>query len=53
MDEYSFECEDGIEDEVTALTVKAIVKAGEYMKLPLELDGEGKKSYNGSWKDVH
>ena len=31
-DEYSFECEDGVEDEVTALTVKAIVKAGEYMK---------------------
>lgn len=52
-DEYSFECEDGVEEEITALTVKAIVKAGEYMKLPLELDGEGKKSYNGSWKDVH
>ena len=53
MDEYSFECEDGVEDDITELTVKAIVKAGKFMKLPLSLDGEGKKSYNGSWKDVH
>ena len=42
-----------MEEDITDLTVKAIVKAGKFMKLPLSLDGEGKKSYNGSWKDVH
>lgn len=52
-DEYSWEVDDGIEDEIVALAEKAIVKAGEYLNLSLPLAAEGKKSYNGSWKDVH
>lgn len=52
-DEYSWEVDDGIEDEIVALAEKAIVKAGEYLNLSLPLAAEGKKSYNGSWKDCH
>lgn len=50
-DEYSWEVEDGIEEEIRQLTVECIIKAGEYLKLPLPLDGEGKIGKN--WKDVH
>ena len=32
---------------------RAIVKAGELLKLSLPLAGEGKMSYEGSWRDVH
>jgi len=35
------------------MSVKAIVKAGEILKLALPLNGEGKISYEGSWRDVH
>lgn len=52
-DEYSWECEDGVEEWVRVNSVKAIEKAGEILKLSLPLAGEGKKSFNGSWKDVH
>lgn len=52
-DEYSWECEDGVEEWVRVRSVKAIEKAGEILKLSLPLAGEGKKSFNGSWKDVH
>jgi hypothetical protein len=52
-DEFSWEIEEGIEDEILVLTEKSIVKAGEFLKLALPLDSEGKKSYNGTWKDVH
>lgn len=50
-DEYSWEVEAGIEEEIRLMTVDCIVKAGEYLKLPLPLDGEGKIGRN--WKDVH
>lgn len=53
MDEYSWEVEDGVEDEIVDLSVKAIIKAGEILGLALPLDGEGKKSFEGTWKDVH
>lgn len=53
VDEYSWEVDDGVEDEIIELAEKAIIKAGEYLKLSLPLDAEGKKSYQGSWKDVH
>ena len=53
MDEYSWEVEDGIENEISNLTVKAIVKAGEFLKLSLPLNGEGKVSFEGSWLHVH
>lgn len=52
-DEYSWEVEDGAEEVVGEMSVRAIIKAGELLKLSLPLAGEGKKSYNGSWKDVH
>lgn len=52
-DEYSWLVEDGIQEEIRQLSVDCIVKAGEYMKLPLPLDGEGKASFQGSWRDVH
>jgi hypothetical protein len=53
VDEYSWEIEGGVQDDVSKLSVNAIVKAGEYLKLALPLAAEGKLSYNGTWKDVH
>ena len=52
-DEYSWEVEDGAEEAVRTMSVDAIIKAGEFLKLSLPLNGEGKKSFEGSWKDVH
>ena len=52
-DEYSFESEEGVEESVKSLMEKAIVKAGEILKLSVPLAAEGKMSYEGSWKDVH
>jgi hypothetical protein len=52
-DEFSWEVDAGAEDSVVELTVKAIVKAGEFLKLTLPLAAEGKKSFEGSWRDVH
>ncbi len=53
MDEYSWEVEDGVQEEIRELSVKAIIKAGEYLKLALPLNGEGKLSFEGSWLHVH
>lgn len=50
-DEYSWEVEPGVEEDIRQLTVKAIVRAGELLKLPIALDGEGKIGI--SWKNVH
>jgi hypothetical protein len=50
-DEYSWECEEGIQEYVKELAVRAIKKAGEILKLSLKLDGEGK--VGRSWLDVH
>ena len=52
-DEYSWIVEDGINEEIRQLSVDCIIKAGIYLKLPLPLDGEGKMSFEGSWRDVH
>lgn len=52
-DEYSWEVEDGIQEEIKEMTVKAIVRAGEALKLSLPLAAEGKMAFEGSWKDVH
>lgn len=52
-DEYSWIVEDGINEEIRQLSVDCIIKAGVYLKLPLPLDGEGKMSFEGSWRDVH
>jgi hypothetical protein len=53
LDEYSFEVEAGIEDEVVALAENGIKQAGIILKLALPLGAEGKWSYEGSWRDVH
>lgn len=53
MDEYSFEVEDGVEEDIRRLSVNGIVKAGECLKLSLPLGAEGKMSKSGSWRDVH
>lgn len=53
MDEYSWEIEDGVEDEIVEMGARAIVKAGEHLKMDIPLAGEGKKSYEGSWLHVH
>lgn len=50
-DEVEFECEDAIAEEVAKLIERAIVKAGEHLKLNVELAGEGKVGKN--WKEVH
>ena len=52
-DEYSWEVEDGVQDEVRELSTKAIVRAGEILKLEIPLAAEGKMMREGSWKDVH
>jgi hypothetical protein len=52
-DEYSWEVEDGVQEKIQQMSVKAIVRAGELLKLSLPLNGEGKISFEGSWKDVH
>jgi hypothetical protein len=52
-DEYSWEVEGGIQDDVAKLMVDCMVEAGKYLKLPLELAGEAKISFEGSWRDVH
>lgn len=52
-DEYSFLAEDGVQDDVVEMGEKAIEAAGKALKLALPLKGEGKKSYEGSWRDVH
>lgn len=52
-DEYSWLTEDGIQEEIRDLSVRAIIEAGEFLKLPIPLDGEGKMSFEGSWRDVH
>jgi len=52
-DEYSWEVEQGVEQEILEMTVNAIIKAGEILNLALPLNGEGKMSFEGTWKDVH
>jgi hypothetical protein len=52
-DEYSWEVEDGIQEQIKDLSVKAIVQAGVALKLSLPLAAEGKMAFEGTWKDVH
>lgn len=51
-DELEFECEtEEIANEVAEMVVRAIVKAGEFLKLSIPLAGEGKVGKN--WCEVH
>jgi len=52
-DEYSWEVENGAQDVIKEMAERAIVKAGELLKLSIALAAEGKMAFNGSWKDVH
>jgi len=51
MDEYSFEHEPELTEDIQRLTVQAIEKAGEYLKLNVPLTGEAKTGL--SWFDIH
>lgn len=50
-DELEFECDEPIAEEVARMIEKAIAKAGEYLKMKIELAGEGKVGKN--WCEVH
>lgn len=50
-DEYEFECEESIAEEIARMIEKAIEKAGQYLKLKVPLAGEGK--VGKSWCEVH
>lgn len=50
-DEMSFECEKEVAEEVAQMIVKAIVRAGELLKLKVHLAGEGKVGRN--WCETH
>ena len=52
-DEYSWEVENGVQDEILSITENAIVKAGEILNLSIPLAAKGKAAYNGTWCDVH
>lgn len=51
-DELEYECQgEDMAKEVSEMIVKAIVQTGKYLKLNIELAGEGK--VGKSWKEVH
>lgn len=52
-DEYSWQIEDGVQEDIVRLAEKAIESAGVALKLALPLAAEGKMSFEGSWRDVH
>lgn len=50
-DELEFECDEPIAEEIARMIEKAIEKAGQYLKMKVELAGEGKVGKN--WCEVH
>lgn len=50
-DEYEYEAEEPIAQEVGDMVVKAIAKAGEFLKIKVPLGGEAK--IGKDWKSVH
>src|SRR5690606_31289727 len=48
-DEYEFECEEAVAEEVSKMIEKAIARAGEFLKLNVPLAGEGKAGK--TWKE--
>ena len=50
-DEAEFEAEEPIAQEIGDMLVKAIGKAGEFLKLKVPLAGEAKIGHN--WKETH
>lgn len=50
-DEVEFECSEAVAEEVAGLIEKAISKAGQFLKIKVPLEGEGKVGKN--WKEVH
>lgn len=50
-DEYEFECEEAVAEEVSKMIEKAIARAGEFLKLNVPLAGEGKAGK--TWKETH
>lgn len=52
-DEFSWEIEDGVQEDIRRMGERAIEEAGKALKLALPLEGEGKVSFEGSWRDCH
>ena len=50
-DEYEFEAEEPIAQEIARMIEKSIEKAGQHLKLKVPLAGEGQVGKN--WKEVH
>ena len=50
-DEVEFECSEDVAEEIARLIEKAISKAGQFLKIKVPLEGEGKVGKN--WKEVH
>lgn len=50
-DEAEFEAEEPVAEDVGQMIVKAIAKAGEFLKLKVPLAGESKVGHN--WKETH
>jgi len=51
MDEYSFECLPEVAEEVKQMAEDSIKEAGEFLKMKVELAGDGKIGKN--WQQVH
>lgn len=50
-DELEYECDEEVAEEVAKMIEKAIAKAGQFLKLSIPFEGEGKVGNN--WKEVH
>jgi DNA polymerase I-like protein with 3'-5' exonuclease and polymerase domains len=50
-DEFQIECKEEYADEVEELAKKAFTKAGEWLKMNVEIVGEAKRGL--SWADTH
>lgn len=51
MDEYEWEVEHEIAEDIAEMAVKAIIEAGKFLKLKVDLDGEAK--LGDTWAAVH
>lgn len=50
-DEYEFECQEGIEEEVGQLIEKSLEEAGKKLGIKVPIVGEAQTGYN--WSEVH
>ena len=50
-DEFVFDTEDSVAQDIADMGVKAIIEAGKYLKLRVPLDAEAK--IGNSWAEIH